>query len=273
MPKRKAREPTGFEGVRGFRDKAEAASSSTRRTVSSLARQLLYAWSWGEISARTVQELAEAALNDGCAMDEIKTLAGLGARGSQPGNIHRDLEAQLCSTDFGQAVSTLPLELKIGPMHFASLHLPFLWPHAMFATLFHKYPAAFRERLCGGDPANTEVFWTALEGTTRYQQHWVKDKVDHKKLCVPLSLHGDGIPIAHAGRAAAQSVEASPFHPLPLPISCTICLSPDPHDHACPPRIPIVPAGRPAAQSFPVSVLHPLPLPISCTIRLAPEPT
>ncbi len=175
--------------------------------VSSLARRLLDAWTWGDLSAASVQQFAQAALEDGCCMEEIKVLAALGAKGTRLGNIHRDLISQLNTTHLEPAVSTLPMELHVAPMRVATLDLPFLWPHALFSRLFHKYPGAWRERVCGGDVRNIEVFWKALEGTKRYQEHWVQGKADHQSLCVPLSMHGDGIPIAHAGRPAAQTVE------------------------------------------------------------------
>eukprot|EP00971_Amphidinium_carterae_P236935 4702524-Amphidinium_carterae.1 len=62
---------------------------------SRLAKLLLEQWAWGNMSAVTVQALAEAADDDGCPHTDVKRLAAIGSRGVQSGNCSRDLQAIL----------------------------------------------------------------------------------------------------------------------------------------------------------------------------------
>eukprot|EP00971_Amphidinium_carterae_P329024 6461246-Amphidinium_carterae.4 len=79
----------------GVRQRLAAAEAREARGArpSKLAKLLLEQWSWGHISAISLQAIAAAAEDDGCSHPDVSRLAGIGSRGVQAGNCSRDLQA------------------------------------------------------------------------------------------------------------------------------------------------------------------------------------
>ena len=55
--------------------------------------------------------------------------------------------------------------------------------------------------------ARVREFWHAMAGTPAMQDHPVTERADFQNLCVPLSFHGDGVPISGIGKAWGHSVD------------------------------------------------------------------
>ena len=64
-------------------------------------------------------------------------------------------------------------------------------------------PRAFEERMLGGDSTNITEFWDAMQDNPANGQY-LKELLDYRPHCVPLALHGDGVPIAVAFRAGVS---------------------------------------------------------------------
>ncbi len=127
---------------------------------SCLATLLIEKWSWGEMSARLLQQIAVAAVEDGCGHGELERIASIGSRGQNPQNCHRDLvDHRLQEPKIGGALSRIMVPLKVPPLRVKSCEQTILLPHALFASLFEHHPGAILERLCGGQYENVAAFW------------------------------------------------------------------------------------------------------------------
>lgn len=177
------------------------------RSTSALADLLVAKWAWGVFSAPMVQQLAEAAEKDGNTTPQITKLAALGARGLYPGNCHADLQRQLRPTPVQVALTPMTVTVLRPPngywtgQHFA------LWPHELFAAIFAHHPKVFNDRLLGGNGGNLGHFWASMQGNPAYATHPVRDRAGHQSKAVPLSLHGDGVPVVGVGKAWSKSMD------------------------------------------------------------------
>ena len=76
----------------GCQQQIEQLREEEDRGPSKLAKTLVQKWSWGKFSAPEVQELAQAAYEDGLEMEDIKKLAAIGGWGKRAGNMQRDFD-------------------------------------------------------------------------------------------------------------------------------------------------------------------------------------
>ena len=104
---------------------------------------LLEQWSWGHITAKTLQILAAAAVADGIASGPLPRLAAIGNHGKAPQNCHRDLLKYLENT-----LQALPkqvhVSIPIANAKFATgiTHVlqPYMPVRRMFSYLHSHYP-------------------------------------------------------------------------------------------------------------------------------------
>ena len=81
-----------------------------------------------------------------------------------------------------------------------------LWPHDMFSSLYHKYPLEWASRIVP-DVSRISAFWNSLRDMPLLENHCVKGRRNWTNLCIPISLHGDGVPIVGVGRSWSKSLE------------------------------------------------------------------
>ena len=158
-----------------------------------------------------VQELAEAAVNDGLVHPDVQKLSNIGSQGKHPGNSHRDLLLLSGSHALVAAppTSKAPIRLKFQTLAQTTsrdISLDFLLPHKLFSCLFHSLPEAFAATILGGDEGNVKKFWESMRAhpvvlARPELQGSGLDKV------VPLSLHGDGVSYMQSTRAGGKSME------------------------------------------------------------------
>lgn len=79
-------------------------------------------------------------------------------------------------------------------------------PHETFATLYHKYPSHFRTCVVPSS-AELERFWFEMEDNPFFIDHPCRGRDNFRSLCVPVSLHGDGVPVTGVGKSWSQSME------------------------------------------------------------------
>jgi hypothetical protein len=171
---------------------------------SKLAHYLVTSWAWGEMTPQQVQKIAQLACEDstegrrlGRNLADLEKLAGLGSCGRHSNNCHRDLVRCLPPTRLcPPAVSEIPLRLKTTT---APRPQSIFWPHEVFSSIFHQYPEAWKERLC---PGSSEIsnFWRQMEGTTELASHPVRLRDGYQEKAIPLSIHGDGVPVTGRGK-------------------------------------------------------------------------
>ena len=79
-------------------------------------------------------------------------------------------------------------------------------PHEIFAAIHEQFPAKFQEKFTG--PAGAiETFWADMEGHPALDAHPMKAKPDWNRMTVPLSVHGDGVPVAGIGKSWARLLD------------------------------------------------------------------
>ena len=82
--------------------------------------------------------------------------------------------------------------------------------------MFELYPEAFRERFLGGVEQKVSEFWQAMIAAEHpaLDEHPLVTKESFQTRAVPLSLHGDGVPVSGVGKAWSQSVDCYSFSSL-----------------------------------------------------------
>ena len=121
-------------------------------------------WAWGRLHATEAHKFLLSAHQDGTRNSEIQSLAQLGAWGSRPGNLHRDLTNRYLKNN------TLP-EPQVFNVPYVTpktlevdnLEASAILPHDLFASIFHNHPLEFDE-IFGVDDLPT--FWRGASRST-----------------------------------------------------------------------------------------------------------
>ena len=72
--------------------------------------------------------------------------------------------------------------------------------------MYKHHREAFDEIILGGDPGTPTTFWNAVRDSTEFKAHPVSGQ-DDLHLCIPLALHGDGVPCTGVSRSWSQGVD------------------------------------------------------------------
>ena len=173
---------------------------------SSLAAELLEKWSWGSMSAPLVQTLAAAAKKDGLDHPQIHALAGIGASGKFPGNMHRDLLQITGKPTLASSVSEVKVSLCVNEKC-EQVPLTFLLPHKLFAALYHSLPHSFMSSLLGGKVENVASFWAAMKDHPNVlARPELRARPDLHQV-IPIGIHGDGVSYMQPLRAGGKTMD------------------------------------------------------------------
>ena len=190
----------------------------------------LQRWSWGKMSSIAVQQeaynnymdyqrmLYKIPLNDGWIPRSIHDLAQLGTWGGNPGNINRELKHWLGEPTLPKPMFiTVPMitpKPKTGEAITKDVQFPILCPHEVISHVYHNHPDLFSSLYIGKDSGQEtsdklEHFWSTVEarGDPRLLQHPMKSRSHWKRTHVPLSLHGDAVPVTKVGKAGTKSMD------------------------------------------------------------------
>jgi hypothetical protein len=146
-----------------------------------------------------VQQICMAAQSDGLVHPDVVLLASLGSRGRYERNCHPELLRKLAIPELHAAVTSfdIPFNTQAG-LKFYSQDM--LLPHEAFAAVFAEYPTAFQGRILGRS-GRLEQFWQDMETHPQMSSHPLRARADYRQKAIPLSLHGDGVPVAGVGKA------------------------------------------------------------------------
>ena len=168
-----------------------------------LASFLLQLFAWGEMSAQRVQQIAslamldiEACMNGTGHAEDLKNMAKIGTEGHHQNKCYADLMKQCLDISIPRPfVATLPF---VKPLHdqFQSM----LLPHELFSSIYHSYKGAWRQSLYGSADS-IRKFWQAQASHPQMAGHPVSFKPNRLTLAIPLSLHGDDVPVTGVGKA------------------------------------------------------------------------
>ena len=83
-----------------------------------------------------------------------------------------------------------------------------MYPHKMFAHLYHDHYGTFKDVILGGDDENIRTFWSQMTGHPSFANHPMHHHqlADFRKYGVPLQLYGDGTPAVGVGKAWSKMV-------------------------------------------------------------------
>ena len=202
MPRGGARQKAAWALAQGLISVSGSASSESGH----LAALLLEKRAFGHMSANTIREIAAAAQADGCKCKQLALLAGIGANGVHPQNADRDLRCLLIPTPLTSILRILTVPLKLHLLQVKEVDCQILYPHELFAALYQFHPAVFIQRLCGGAVSNVTNFWSSMKGHPSFALNPSLRDPSYSKSCIPISLHGDGVPVAGCGRSWSKSV-------------------------------------------------------------------
>jgi len=170
------------------------------------------AWAWGLLSPQMVQHLMSLFRQDLQAhkegkldLDMPEELASLGCDGRFPNNCARDLESKLPRTKMPKPFAfKCPLKHTVlGFMHF-DLHM--ILPHELFSAIYHCYPKAWNNFIYPG-AETCKKFWRQVQGGMHFLSHPVKDRLNFRTMCIPISIHGDGTPCMGIGKSWGKQMD------------------------------------------------------------------
>ena len=189
----------------------------------------LQQWSWGKMSSIEVKKkeaynnyfdyqrmLHNTHLNEGWMPISIHELAKLGTWGEHPGNINGELKHWLGEPTLPKAMMvTVPMVIPKGPNPSATtkeVAFPIILPHEAISHVYHHHRAWFNMLYIGAhnvEDAPLHNFWDTVEarGDPRLLEHPMCLVPRWKRTYVPLSLHGDAVPVTKVGKSGSKSMD------------------------------------------------------------------
>ena len=132
--------PPPVGGHQQKRQWSSGASSSSTGSSSALAKFLIDQWSWGAMSAPTIQKIAFAARQDGLSHAEITIIASLGSEGRNPQNCHVELLKKLSPMPIASTLSSMTVHMRKSANLITRLQHEVLLPHELFSCMYHSHP-------------------------------------------------------------------------------------------------------------------------------------
>lgn len=176
--------------------------------LGSLSDLLVMKWAWGSFSARLVQQVAAASVADGLNKPFVRKLATLGSSGRLPQHCHSDLLRHLPTTHLHEALYEFAVWVAKPPAGIIQVGHEILLPHQLLHAMYTHHKDVFVRRLLGGSENNVQRFWEQMTAHPAYDQHPLSRRPDHKAKCIPIALHGDGVPVAGIGKSWSKSMDA-----------------------------------------------------------------
>ena len=194
---------------------------------SELVAHLVFEWSWGHVSAPGMQAIAHKAFNDQVALlsslgmspdnisSTLKKVASLGTWGKNDQNCNRELLQWLGEPDTPPPFMH-PVPLKVpkateGEPEIRTSDFPIFLPHVWFSHYYNTNRPKFESLFLGDHKSSNQIaaFWTELSSRNdpRLKDHPMTKTADWKNVYVPLSLHGDGVPVLQVGKSNTRSLD------------------------------------------------------------------
>ena len=196
----------------GVRQRQAKRQRSARPSVKSqLARFLVSMFAWGHMSPQMVQKIAlyakrdfDEALLEGAVLPDLDKLAELGTRGRWENNISTQLLTSIGTRLPKLHESSLPLSASV-PCTFLMRSQGILLPHELFATLYRTYPRQFNDRIVQSRQ-QLKKNWREMEDHPAMIGHPMRERSGWAERAVPLSIHGDEVPVTGVGRSWSKSL-------------------------------------------------------------------
>lgn len=82
-----------------------------------------------------------------------------------------------------------------------------LLPHLIWAALWEAGPAVFERHMLPAGKQQTTAFWHSMQQHPALDGHPMLAVADWRETFIPLSLHGDGVPVTGCGKSWAAGIE------------------------------------------------------------------
>ncbi|CAE7201833.1 unnamed protein product [Symbiodinium sp. CCMP2592] len=198
----------------GLRQRLQRSREEKNQT-SDLAAYLVEECLWGSMSPQQVQKIAALSCRDaararetGDMPGELETLAKLGASGLYPNKCWADLTRQLAPS-----IKVPPAVLHKVPTKAGLDTLPVLMPHELLASIYDTFPAVWVKVVKPSD-SRAEQFWRSVKGHPALESSPLLARPNYQRLCIPLGVHGDAVPITGLGKAWCQQLTDLSFMSL-----------------------------------------------------------
>ena len=154
------------------------------------AERILLLWSWGVVSATTVQWLSEGCKLDGQCSDLTRILAGMGTAGEHPGNCRQDVLRRVVAPR-GVSIQTMQVEIPILDMGRIIMSTQsIISPIQIVELMYRDYNSLFVELFGIRDLERFGDSQRADDPT--FLDHPMLGKDNWRKRAIPVLLHGDG---------------------------------------------------------------------------------
>ena len=189
-------------GRGGHNQRAVAAAASDAPVSDDrLGIFLIQEFSWGTYTAIDCNRIAALATADGARGTILDKIAGVGTRGRNRQNCHRELitycQHLLGGKKFDVSTCRLPMVVTrgedIGPQPVTHGYID---PREWFSFLYHNFRDSWTARFLGNGPSEVKMrdFWAGLRPRdprrpTDYNKQYFYTKA------IPIGLHGDGAPV------------------------------------------------------------------------------
>jgi hypothetical protein len=207
----------------------ELVSGAIEKNIfdSDLGFELIKEWAWGHASAVKVQlyaskayndcadTLAKAGLGPGNVPSTLLALKELGSSGRYPNKCHAQLKAWLGQPKVPPPMYAPVSQLITKPRRRTKIvqivMLPFFLPHLTVSFLWEKFREIFVSKMLGprGDADKLEEFWTEVErrNDPKLVNHPMKRRKNWRRRAIPITIHGDGVPVIAVGKAGTRSLD------------------------------------------------------------------
>ena len=189
-----------------------ADAAAKPKVPSLLARFLVRMVACGTYSPQQVQKISELASRDfqkateeEADLPELTKLSEIGDHGRRPQDCHSDLMRSLMPSPFHPHHVAWPFKAKTARGWNVN-GTEVLCPHEIFATVYHSYPNQFQRAFLPSAEA-LHAYWEEMDTNPFYTNHGVKDIPNYRNTVIPISMHGDGVPVTGLGKSWSKSME------------------------------------------------------------------
>jgi len=138
-------------------------------------------------------------------LSALEKLAHLGSHGRLPNHCHRDLVSLLALPKL--ELSYFRMKLTCGPRNSRSdwFTQAFLLPHLVLASLYENFRGSWEKLVCPSADA-LQAFWHTQRGHPGLPGNPLTRRRDWQRRAVPISIHGDQVPVSGVGRSWSKSL-------------------------------------------------------------------
>ena len=201
-------------------DEVFAQTGERELPPSILAKLIVNLYVWALISPQLAQQIAAAAVGDLTKLQtrtiartqrprrmeeftDLQKIAAIGGFGARPNMCRRELAKLLPSMCLAMPLPVfIPLKSAAAAQGFLNSLQWIIWPHEVFSSLYHNARSSWNKYICPGTH-EIQKFWAAMRcghGNPKLQHPAIQHREGFWNYCIPLKMHGDGVPVVAGGK-------------------------------------------------------------------------